>query len=139
MRGLIRILLLGATAAHAASPAHDAWIGAWGFAPPSFTPVPAAAATAAPNAPQTRGPAPPPDLNNVTVRQLVRIAAAAERVRIRFSNEFSDLPMHIGAAHIALLGDDGAIVPGSDHTLRFSGQPGITVPANAPMLSDPID
>src|SRR6202142_2164105 len=139
MRGLIRIRLLGVTAAHAASPAHGAWVGAWGFAPTSFTPLPPATAAAGPPALQGRGRAAPPDLNNVTVRQIVRIAAAAERLRVRFSNEFSDLPMHIGAAHIALLGADGAIVPGSDHTLRFSGQPGITIPANAPMLSDPID
>jgi lysophospholipase L1-like esterase len=115
---------------------HDAWVGAWGFAPTSFTPAPA---VTVPAAGPTRGPAPPPDLNNVTVRQIVRIAAAAERVRIRFSNEFSDKPMRVGAAHAALLGEDGAIVPGSDHVLTFSGQSAITIPANAPMLSDPVD
>ncbi len=135
-------LLLAGGSALAASPERGAWVGAWGFAPTSFTPVPAAAAAApaaAPTAPQTRGPAPPPDLNNVTVRQIVRLAAAAERLRVRFSDEFSDQPMRIGAAHVALLGDDGAIVPGSDHELRFAGQSAITIPAGAPILSDPVD
>jgi lysophospholipase L1-like esterase len=129
-------LMLGVARAHAASPAHDAWVGAWGFAPTSFTPVPAAAAS---NGTQVRGPAPPPDLNNVTMRQVVRIAAAAERLKVRFSNEFGEQPMQIGAAHIALLGEDGAIVPGTDHTLRFAGASATTIAANAPMLSDPID
>jgi lysophospholipase L1-like esterase len=134
---LLSFALLGGTIADAAAPAHDGWVGAWGFAPTSFTPVPAAPPAAA-TAP-ARGPAPPPDLDNVTVRQVVRIAAAAERVRIRFSNEFSDQPMRVGAAHVALLGEDGAIVPGSDHALTFSGQSAITIPANAPLLSDPVE
>jgi lysophospholipase L1-like esterase len=47
--------------------------------------------------------------------------------------------MRVGAAHVALLGEDGAIVPGSDHALTFSGQSAITIPANAPMFSDPVD
>jgi lysophospholipase L1-like esterase len=135
---LIPLALLGGAIATvaAASPSTDGWVGAWGFPPTSFTPAPAANVSAPQ---QTRGPAPPPDLNNVTVRQVVRIAAAATRVRIRFSNEFGDKPMRVGAAHVALLGDDGAIVPGSDHALTFSGQSAITIPANAPMFSDPVD
>jgi lysophospholipase L1-like esterase len=133
---ILLLIVQGGAGANAAPPARDVWIGAWGFAPTSFTPAPAATA---PAAAQNRGPAPPPDLHNVTVRQVVRIAAAADRIRIRFSNEFSDQPMRVGAAHVALLGEDGTIVPGSDHSLSFSGQNAITIPANAPMLSDPVD
>jgi lysophospholipase L1-like esterase len=131
---LLLLALLGNALAAAATPAREGWVGAWGFAPTSFTPTPAVTA-AGPN----RGPAPPPDLHDVTVRQVVRIAAAADRIRIRFSNEFSEQAMRVGAAHVALLGEDGAIVPGTDHALGFSGQPAITIPANAPMLSDPVD
>ena len=48
----IPCLMVGMATAHAASPAHDGWVGAWGFAPTSFTPTPAATAPAAacPNA-----------------------------------------------------------------------------------------
>jgi lysophospholipase L1-like esterase len=138
VRGIvIATLALRASASAGAAPgALDGWVGAWGFAPTSATPVPtvATASAAMPN----RGPAPPPDFNNVTVRQVVRIAAAADRLRIRFSNEFSERPLRLGAAHVALLADDGAIVAGSDHALSFSGQSAITIPGNAPMLSDPI-
>ena len=80
-----------------------------------------------------------PPYENVTVRELARTSAAARRIRVRFSNEFSDKEMHLGGAHIALAADNGAIVPGSDHVLTFSGQPGVTIPAGAPMLSDPVD
>src|SRR5271165_2284624 len=93
--------LLANAGAMAAAPVHEGWVGAWGFPPTSFTPAPAAPPV--PAATQNRGPAPPADLNNVTVRQVVRIAAAADRIRIRFSNEFSDQPLRlgeIGRAHV---------------------------------------
>jgi lysophospholipase L1-like esterase len=107
----------------------DAWVGAWGFAATSFIP------TKAP----TTGVAAPADFDNVTVRQIVRIVQPASRVRIRLSNEFGDAPLHIGAAHIALAGDDGSTIPGSDHVLEFLGQPGAWLPAGAPLLSDAVD
>jgi lysophospholipase L1-like esterase len=38
-----------------------------------------------------------------------------------------------------LAGADGAILPDSDHALTFSGQAAMTIPANAPLFSDPLD
>ncbi len=123
------LLVLLAPCVQAAGPEH--WVGAWGYPATSyFTPA------VPPTNPMAQ---PPPDFNNVTVRQLVRIAAPATRLRIRFSNEFGDKPMHLGAAHVALLDATGAVVPGSDHALSFAGQSGVTIPANAPLLSDPLD
>jgi lysophospholipase L1-like esterase len=106
-------------------------VGAWGFPPTSaFTPA------VAPNNPAARAPA---NFNNVTVRQIVRISAAASRIRFRFSNELNDKPMQLGAAHVALAGEDGATLSGSDHVLSFSGHPALTIPADAAILSDPVD
>lgn len=126
--GLVMVAMLATTTPQAAVPP-EAWVGAWGFAPTSFIP------TKAP----TPGAAAPADFDNVTVRQIVRIVQPASRVRIRISNEFGDAPLHIGAVHIALAGDDGGIIPGSDHVLKFSGQPGAWLPAGAPLLSDAVD
>ncbi len=121
------ILALALTAPTAAGArAKDTWIGAWGFPSTAF-----ASAKRAP--PQVA------DFNNVTVRQIVRISADASRIRIRISNEFGDAPMKLGSVHVALAGEDGSILPGSDHALTFSGQATISVPAHAPMLSDPVD
>jgi lysophospholipase L1-like esterase len=45
----------------------------------------------------------------------------------------------VGEVHVALsAGAGGEIVPGSDHVVTFSGARSATIPAEAPMLSDPI-
>lgn len=79
-----------------------------------------------------------PDLNDRTVRQVVRISSGGNRIRLRLSNEMSPLPLRLGAVHVALAREDGAILPGSDHVVTFNGAQGATVPARAPLLSDPI-
>src|SRR5271163_2292586 len=98
-------LILSASA-QAAPAAKETWIGAWGFVPTPLPPgeVPApAAATVIPLAAPMMAPAPVPGLldnpgnvpvviadsdpANVTIRQLVRVAVAGKRIRLRFSNE----------------------------------------------------
>jgi lysophospholipase L1-like esterase len=116
--------------AHSANSPDDVWVGAWGFAATSFITTPA---------PTANAPALPPAFDNVTVRQLVRIVQPASRMRIRFSNEFGDQPLIIGAAHIALAGESGATIPGTDHALTFSGHPGFSIAPGAPLLSDAFD
>jgi hypothetical protein len=120
---------LAGCAASAASRSGDPWVGTWGFPATSF-PQPLAAAGSAN--------APPPNFEHVTVRQIVRLSAPAERLRIRLSNEFGLTPMRLGALHIAQLAEGGSIVPGSDHVVTFSGEGAVRIPAAAPMLSDPI-
>jgi lysophospholipase L1-like esterase len=79
-----------------------------------------------------------PELKDRTLRQVVRISSGGTRIRLRLSNEMSTQPLLLGAVHVALAGEDGAILPGSDHVVTFNGAQGVTVPARAPMLSDPI-
>jgi lysophospholipase L1-like esterase len=111
-----------------ASAASPVWVQTWGASPLQPTLV------AAPFAPVS------PSFNDVTLRQVVRISAGGRKVRIRISNEYGAAPLHIGAAHVALsAGPGGAIAPGSDHVLTFSGHPGATIPSGAPLLSDPVD
>jgi lysophospholipase L1-like esterase len=128
--GLVILALLTTTATRAAV-RPDTWVGAWGFAATSFIPTKAPSAGA--------GAATPADFDNVTVRQIVRIVQPANRIRIRLSNEFGDAPLHVAAVHIALAGQDGSTLQGSDHPLKFSGQSGAWVPAGAPLLSDAVD
>jgi lysophospholipase L1-like esterase len=114
-------------------PAPEVWVGAWEFPPISFP------STAADRAPAAAGGSVPDDFGNLTVRQIVRLASPALRVRVRLSNEFGDRPMELGTVHLALAGNDGTIVPGSDHVLTFSGRRSIAIPAGAPLVSDPMD
>jgi lysophospholipase L1-like esterase len=76
---------------------------------------------------------------DVTVRQVVRISGGGHRVRVRLSNEYGTAPLTVGAAGIGLAVDGGAVREGSARVLTFAGRPAVTVPAGAPILSDPVD
>jgi lysophospholipase L1-like esterase len=82
---------------------------------------------------------PDADLSNVTIRQLVRVAVAGKRIRLRFSNEGSSDVLVLGAVHVGAAGPDGSILPGTDRVVTFDGQRSTVVPASAPLLSDAID
>jgi lysophospholipase L1-like esterase len=102
------------------------WVQTWGAAPlppsPAAGPFPATAS-----------------FSNQTVRQTVRVSVGGGRVRLRLSNEYGTKPLVIGAARIALSDEKGNITAGTDKALLFAGQPGATIPAGAPFLSDPVD
>ncbi len=118
--GVVCALALGACTSLDGTPAAPAlsWVGVWGASP---NPPPATAKT----------------FENQTVRQVVRISAGGENVRIRFTNEYGDKPLEIGAATISLAGPDGMPI-GKTLDLTFGGKPATTIPPKAPMLSDPI-
>ncbi len=102
------------------------WVQTWGAAP-----LPPAAA---------QGPFPATQsFANQTIRQTVRVSVGGGRVRLRLSNEYGVKPLVVGAARIALSDDKGNIKAGTDKPVLFSGRPGVTIPAGAPFLSDPID
>jgi lysophospholipase L1-like esterase len=102
------------------------WVETWGVAP-----LPPSAAL---------GPFPAtPTYNDQTIRQVVRISAGGQRVRIRFTNEYGTKPLVIGAAHVALADSKGAPQAGTDREILFAGRPNALIPAGAPLLSDPVD
>ncbi|HUA19827.1 MAG TPA: SGNH/GDSL hydrolase family protein [Bryobacteraceae bacterium] len=114
---------------------------------------------AAPQQPFTLGPPPPPrpagqtqtppaappafrqitSFHNQTIRMIVRTSLGGRRVRIELSNAYGKEPLVVGAAHVALRDKDSAILPASDRTLKFAGEPSCTIPPGALMLSDPVD
>ncbi|MGX4640280.1 SGNH/GDSL hydrolase family protein [Massilia sp. SYSU DXS3249] len=90
-------------------------------------------------------PAGPPPSANVqsftgqTLRLIARASIGGSRVRIRVSNEMGSTPLRIGRASIALRTSGASIAATSLRELRFSGQTAITIPAGAPVLSDPVE
>jgi lysophospholipase L1-like esterase len=118
----------------------EVWLGAWAHAPTAYNMTPPTSVT---HDGVTRlappGYAPLPPYNDQTVREVTRIAAGAIRIRVRLSNEFGDKPLLIGAAHIALADENGAIVAGSDHVLTFAGRTSVAIPTGSPMLSDAVN
>ncbi len=152
------LILATGAAAEPARP-HESWIGAWGFVPIPLPPGVAAAAAVPAVIPLAAGMLPPPaaaspllldnpgnlpvmvadtDPANVTIRQLVRVAVAGKRLRLRFSNEGGSEALLLGAVHVGAAGPDGTVLPGSDHVVTFDGRGGIAIPAGAPLLSDPV-
>src|SRR4051812_13308966 len=104
--GAALALALVATPALAAPP-H--WLGSWA-APPQ----PPAAATKS--------------FNNQTIRQVVRLSAGGDRIRIRLTNEYGVKPLAVGAAMVSLAGPDGAPV-GAPIPVTFGGQASSMIPA----------
>lgn len=122
--------------------AQSHWIPTWAASPqaavivmPGVTNRPAGAGQA------SRPPLfpPPPSFENQTVRMIVRSSIGGSQVRVQLSNAFGPAALHIGAAHIAVRDKDSSIVVSTDHALAFSGQPSVTIPAGAEVLSDPVD
>jgi lysophospholipase L1-like esterase len=121
------LALIGLAFATGATAADLGWATSWGASPQAPT--------------AASGPFPgSPTFHDQTTRQVVRISGGGRQVRIRFTNEYGTAPLTIGAAHVALAAPaGGAIQPGSDHVLTFGGKPTATIPAGAPLLSDPVD
>lgn len=78
-----------------------------------------------------------PPLADVTLRQVVRVSGGGRRVRVRFTNEFGTAPVTIGAARAGFATPGGGVRAG--RVLTFAGASAVTVPAGAPILSDPVD
>jgi lysophospholipase L1-like esterase len=99
----------------------------------------------------TWGPSPSPQLadeaqmaaaklkfDNQTLREIVHTSVGGNTVRIRLSNAYGKETLEIGAAHVALRAQGSGIVAGSDHALTFGGRSTISIPPDAPVLSDPV-
>lgn len=81
----------------------------------------------------------PVELEDQTIRQIVRVSIGGKRLRVRLSNAFGRGPLVIGAAHVALRSTGAAIAPGSDRILTFGGSPSTKIPSGALAVSDPVN
>lgn len=98
------------------------WTASWGAAP---------AGPPADASPHT--------FTDQTLRLVVQSSVGGNRVRIRLSNELGLTPLRIGAARIGLRAQGSDVAPGTDRALTFGGRAGVTIPAGAPALSDPVE
>ena len=61
-------------------------------------------------------------------------------VQISLSNVFRDRTVTFDSVYVGIqTGSAAALAPGSNREVTFSGQPTVTVPAGAEILSDPVD
>ncbi len=78
-----------------------------------------------------------PPLAGQTVRQILRTSIGGSVLRIRLSNLLGAQPVTLGPVHVAVPASGSAIRAGTDHRLTFGGQPTVTIPPGADVLSDP--
>jgi lysophospholipase L1-like esterase len=93
-------------------------------------------------APTTIPPGTPLEPAGQTVRQVVHTSLGGDQLRIRLTNEFGATPLHVGEVHVAIRAGSGASTdarPGTDRRVTFGGQRSATVPAGAPLVSDPVN
>jgi len=74
-----------------------------------------------------------------TVRQVVRLEAGGERVRVRLTNELGLAPVKIGSVHIALSSPNAVTEADTDHVLTFDGKQDAVIPVGQALVSDPIE
>jgi lysophospholipase L1-like esterase len=98
------------------------WVGTWASVP---TATPATST---------------PTLNDETIRQVIHTSVAGSELRLRLTNEFGTRALRIGEVHVARrAGSTGTNVdPSTDRTVTFAGTRSPTIPAGAPLVSDPV-
>ena len=79
-----------------------------------------------------------PAFHAQTIRQVVRTSIGGSRVRIRLSNLYGSAPVTIGPVRIAQSQGGSAIQPATDRIILFNGQPLVTIPKGAEILSDEV-
>lgn len=124
MKGwMIAGLALAISQAACAAPEH--WIASWGTAQ---------------QIPEDRNLLPQADMQDATVRQIVRLSVGGTKLRVRFSNAFGTQALTIAAAHVARSADKASArtTPGTDRALSFDGRPSVSIPPGADYLSDPV-
>lgn len=119
------LLTLTLTAGAQMAPKNLHWAGSWATSP--MKPPP---------------PVVPPTsvFTNTTFRQIVHLSTGGQYVRIRLSNLFGAGPMHVTSVHIAdaVSAKSSQIESGTDTVVTFFGKQGVTIPAGAAYVSDPV-
>lgn len=82
----------------------------------------------------------PADMRDATLRQIVRLTAGGERIRVRVSNVFGTQSLHFAAVRVARRLEPGSakIDVSSDRAVTFGGRTDVIVPAGAEYISDPV-
>jgi lysophospholipase L1-like esterase len=80
-------------------------------------------------------------LADATLRQTMRVSVGGAAVRVRVSNAFGHAPLRIAAATIGRATAPGGagVAPDTLRPLHFAGRAGVTIPAGAEWLSDPVE
>jgi lysophospholipase L1-like esterase len=85
----------------------------------------------------------PESFSNQTIREIVHTTIGGNGIRLRLSNTFGNRAIRFDAVFIGLQstgleGGGASLVPSSNRQVRFGGNPFISIPEGAEVLSDPL-
>ncbi len=134
-QSILAVSLLGFTLAGCAGlpfgvasqpPAGERWVASWGSAQ---------------LVPEGQNELPAAQWQDASLRQVVRVSLAGRRLRVKLSNVFGTAPLVVDAGSVARAVQPGRadVDAASLRPLRFGGAAGVTIPAGAEYLSDPVD
>ncbi len=119
---LALVMLLGSHPALARDRSDTNWVATWATASKAKTPFDRAL----------------PTLNDVTLRQIVRVSVGGAWARVWLTNEAGTAPLRVGAATVALRSANAEIAAGSGRRLTFGGSATIVIAPGARVVSDPV-
>jgi lysophospholipase L1-like esterase len=106
--------------------ARELWVTSWG---------------ASQQVPEPQSALPADQMRDLTLRQIVRLSAGGDALRVHLSNAFGTEALHFTSVHVAraLLPSSSAIDPSTDRPLTFAGLSEVVVPPGAEFVSDPLE
>lgn len=82
---------------------------------------------------------PPEQFVDKTIRHEMRMSLAGDRWRVRLSNRFGRSAITFSGVSVARSTGNGTIDTGSSQTVKFGGNPSVTLAAGEEVDSDPVD
>ncbi|MFI6183655.1 GDSL-type esterase/lipase family protein [Nonomuraea sp. NPDC051191] len=73
-----------------------------------------------------------------TLRQVIRVTAAAPELRVRLSNRYGTKPLKLSGATVGRSAGGAAVWPGTSRALRFGGRTRTEIPPGGQAVSDPV-
>lgn len=80
-----------------------------------------------------------PVIDGQTLRERARVSVGGNSIRLRFSNEYGNQPLVIGAVTVGRPVDPATVEADSLRQVTFGGDKSIRIPPGAPIFSDAID
>lgn len=118
------LILLSGCKSHQFSKNESNWVGSWATAQQLVEPN---------NTP------PSPSLTNNTLRQIIRVSIGGKKLRLHFSNLFSDESTVLESVSVANV-IEGAVIDGkTSKKITFGGNSSITIEAKSHVFSDGFD
>jgi lysophospholipase L1-like esterase len=93
---------------------------------------------AAAGGPQVTSAFPDGRAHGQTLRQVVSLSLGGDAFRVRFTNQYGDVPLELSHLTVAPALGSGAIDKSQMHTLEFNGAPVAFIPVGAESTSDPV-